>query len=250
MAFCTGCGSQLAEGMRFCQKCGRPIPAEASIASEIPVAPETPSTFATPAATEASSAYTPPAAPAPQLVTPPPPTYAPAPAPPPVAGPRYAGFWLRVVANLIDSAIMGIPLAFIFGICFFAFGGLALLSSLQPDPNFNPNNPDPAAVFARLAPLFGVYAVVILAAIILGWLYYAGMESSTRQATLGKSVLSLRVTDSKGSRLTFGHASGRYFAKIITSMVPLGVGWMLAGFTAKKQALHDMIAGTLVYRND
>jgi uncharacterized RDD family membrane protein YckC len=164
-----------------------------------------------------------------------------------VAGPRYAGFWLRFVASLIDSAILGIPFTVIFAICFFAFGGVAMLKGLQPGPD---GNPDPAAVFARLAPLFGIYAVFILVSMILGWLYHAGMESSSRQATLGKSVLSLRVTNAKGSRITFARASGRYFAKIITGLVPLGVGWMLAGFTAKKQALHDMIADTLVYRND
>jgi uncharacterized RDD family membrane protein YckC len=75
------------------------------------------------------------------------------------------------------------------------------------------------------------------------------MESSARQATLGKMALSLRVTDTNGARLTFGHATGRHFAKIVTGFIPLGIGWMMAGFTAKKQALHDMIAGTLVYRN-
>jgi uncharacterized RDD family membrane protein YckC len=228
MAFCTACGSQLNEGMRFCQQCGRPVSSEQSAAPPMPPTPEAPPAYAAPAA------YTPP------------PTYAATPVPPVIPAPRYAGFWLRFVANLIDGLIIGIPATVIFGICFMASGGLALLSGLKASPD---QNVDPATVIARLAPLFAMYAIFFLVSMILGWLYFAGMESSARQATLGKSAISLRVTDAKGSRMTFGHASGRYFAKIITNLVPLGVGWMLAGFTARKQALHDLIAGTLVYRD-
>ena len=80
----------------------------------------------------------------------------------------------------------------------------------------------------------------------LGWLYFAGMESSERQATFGKSVVSLRVTDLEGRRLSFKHATGRFFAKIVSGLIPLAIGYIMAGFTEKKQALHDMIAGTLV----
>jgi len=85
--------------------------------------------------------------------------------------------------------------------------------------------------------------------VIVQWLYFAGMESSTRQATFGKAAMSLRVTDGNGQPLTFGHATGRFFAKIVSGMIPLAIGYIMAGFTAKKQALHDMIASTLVLRN-
>jgi len=81
------------------------------------------------------------------------------------------------------------------------------------------------------------------------WLYFAGMESSARQATFGKAVMSLRVTDLKGQPLTFGHATGRFFAKIVSGLIPFAIGYIMAGFTEKKQAVHDMIAGTLVLRN-
>jgi uncharacterized RDD family membrane protein YckC len=74
------------------------------------------------------------------------------------------------------------------------------------------------------------------------------MESSAREATFGKAAMSLRVTGLTGQHLTFGHATGRYFAKIISGLIPLGIGYFMAGFTEKKQALHDMIAGTLVLR--
>jgi len=62
--------------------------------------------------------------------------------------------------------------------------------------------------------------------------------------------LSLRVTDLNGAPVTFGRASGRYFAKIITGLIPFGIGYMLAGLTERRQALHDMIAGCLVLRDN
>jgi uncharacterized RDD family membrane protein YckC len=74
------------------------------------------------------------------------------------------------------------------------------------------------------------------------------MESSSHQGTLGKMALGLIVTDLEGRRINFARASGRYFAKIITGLIPLGIGYMMAGFTEKKQALHDMIASCLVLR--
>jgi uncharacterized RDD family membrane protein YckC len=82
----------------------------------------------------------------------------------------------------------------------------------------------------------------------LGWLYFAGMESSARQATIGKSAMSLRVTNYEGQRISFGHATGRFFAKIVSGLIPFAIGYIMAAFTEKKQALHDLIAGTLVLR--
>jgi uncharacterized RDD family membrane protein YckC len=82
-----------------------------------------------------------------------------------------------------------------------------------------------------------------------GWLYHAMMESSDWQATLGKKALNLRVTDITGARVTFNRASGRHFGKIITGLIPFGVGFMLAGLTERKQALHDMLASCLVLRD-
>ena len=89
---------------------------------------------------------------------------------------------------------------------------------------------------------------VSLAASVLAWLYNAAMESSKHQGTLGKMALGLIVTDLQGRPISFAHASGRYFAKIITGLIPFGIGYAMAGFTEKKQALHDMIASCLVLR--
>ncbi len=73
------------------------------------------------------------------------------------------------------------------------------------------------------------------------------MESSPNQATLGKMALSLKVTDMNGERVTFGRATGRHFGKYVSAIILL-IGFMMAGWTAKKQALHDMMAGTLVVK--
>jgi uncharacterized RDD family membrane protein YckC len=167
-------------------------------------------------------------------------TLPPIPASAPVPAPlRYAGFWLRVVAALIDGVILAIPffLVVIRPISRFRrFGFLARRDALGP--------PDPAIMVPVILGI--VFATTFF--MIVKWLYFAGMESSARQATFGKAAMSLRVTDLQGRRLSFGHASGRFFATIITEFIPFGIGFIMAGFTEKKQALHDMIAGTLVLR--
>jgi len=91
---------------------------------------------------------------------------------------------------------------------------------------------------------------VLFLSIVASWIYSAYLESSPNQGTLGKMALGLIVTDLQGRRISFGHATGRFFAKIITGLIPLGIGYMMAGFTEKKQALHDMIAATLVLRKN
>jgi uncharacterized RDD family membrane protein YckC len=165
-----------------------------------------------------------------------PPTTASAPGSAPL---RYAGFWLRFVAHLIDGIVLGIPFFLIVMVPIFLFGGLHLLArrgTVGP--------PDPVFVAALILRFFFMIALFVVAQ----WLYFAGMESSAREATFGKAAMSLRVTGLTGQHLTFGHATGRFFAKIISGLIPLGIGFIMAGFTEKKQALHDMIAGTLVLR--
>jgi uncharacterized RDD family membrane protein YckC len=130
---------------------------------------------------------------------------------------KYAGFWLRLVAYLIDVIVVYIGTQIIVSV---------LLLGMAADK---------ATVVSSLV---GIVAT---------WLYFALMESSVPQATLGKMCLSLKTTDVHGERLTFARATGRYFAKYLSSLT-LGVGYIMAGFTQKKQALHDIIAGTLVVR--
>ena len=78
-------------------------------------------------------------------------------------------------------------------------------------------------------------------------LYFPVMESSGRQATFGKQICGLAVTDTHGRRISFGRAVGRYLAKILSALL-LCIGFLMVAFTHRKRGLHDVIAGTLVVR--
>jgi uncharacterized RDD family membrane protein YckC len=153
----------------------------------------------------------------------------------------YAGFWLRFVAYLIDKLILGIATLALFIPMFLMFGGLAALESVSRS-NFERFGPGQAAGFLTLILSF------VFAAVIAHWLYFAYLESGEKQGTWGKQLMSVYVTDLSGNRIRFAQASGRFFARIITGLIPLGIGYIMAGFTERKQALHDMIAGCLVLR--
>ena len=139
--------------------------------------------------------------------------------------PSYAGFWMRFLAYLVDSLLMSavfFPLGIGVGLAIAASGG---------DGN------SPLLPLARLS----INGVSIAA----GWLYYALLESSSWQGTVGKKLLGVRVTDLNGNRISFGRATGRYFAKILSGMICF-IGFFMVAFTERKQGLHDMLAGTLV----
>lgn len=82
----------------------------------------------------------------------------------------------------------------------------------------------------------------------LWWLYGALCESSEWQATPGKKALGLKVTDESGQRIDFTRATLRFFCQILSGLL-MGIGYLMAAFTARKQALHDMLARTLVVRD-
>jgi len=124
---------------------------------------------------------------------------------------------------------------------FFLMGGVAMLGSL---PRHGAERLEPAQFAAFMSLIFALIGV----ALIVGWLYYAYLESGETQATWGKRMLGLYVTDLSGNRITFGRASGRFFAKIISRLIPFWIGYIMAGFTERRQALHDMIASCLVLR--
>ena len=138
----------------------------------------------------------------------------------------HAGFWRRVAAYFIDGFIVGIA-AWIIGIVLIL--GMAASGGI-------------AAVFA--ATLLN-YVVMIA----IYWLYFALQESSAAQATLGKRAFGLKVTDERAHRISFARATGRFFGKFVSSFI-LGIGYLLAGFTERKQALHDMMASTFVVFRD
>jgi uncharacterized RDD family membrane protein YckC len=153
----------------------------------------------------------------------------------------YAGFWLRFVAAAIDGLLFIFVMVVIGAI---VVGFIGIGPYRDEFEEMARNQPNPA--FPVVVVLTAV--TLMLSGIVINWLYHAGMESAECQATLGKMALALVVTDTDGQRISFARASGRYFAKIITGAVPLWIGWIMAGFTEKKQALHDMIASCLVLR--
>jgi uncharacterized RDD family membrane protein YckC len=153
----------------------------------------------------------------------------------PAYGNRYGGFWLRVLAYILDSVVMQIvmmPVVFLF------LGGMFLgpMRELQE----HPGAPPPPAFFAGILLVAGISFALHL-------VYEAWLTSSSWQATIGKKVVQLKVTDLQGNRLTFPHAAGRFLAKIVSGII-LGIGYLMVGFTERKQGLHDMIAGTLVQK--
>jgi len=125
------------------------------------------------------------------------------------AAPRaYGGFWIRVGASLIDTVILFVP----------------------------------AIILQRVVGADAGFITWVL-----DWVYYAFMESSGSQATIGKMVCGLKVADTSGNRISFARATGRYFAKIL-SAIPFLLGFAMVGWTRQKRGLHDFIAGTVVLR--
>lgn len=158
--------------------------------------------------------------------------------PVPQTTPEYAGFWLRVVAYLIDGLILSAAQGILFIPVYFAIG-LSTFIAVEGGCN----EPDPA-ILLGLIPMILIISLISMA---LNWLYFALMESSKYRATLGKLALGLAVTTMEGEKISFGQATGRYFGKILSGLI-LYIGFFMAGFTDKKQALHDMLANTLVIR--
>lgn len=152
---------------------------------------------------------------------------------------HYAGFWLRFVALIIDGFILAIPI--LIAMMMLALGvGLSMPFRRFPHEDF------PDAFRAGAGIEFIILIVVV--AFVLNWFYYALCESSTWQATPGKMLLGLYVTDLAGKRISFGQASGRFFGKLVSKYLTVYIGFIMAGFTEKKQALHDILAGCLVLR--
>lgn len=144
--------------------------------------------------------------------------------------PTYAGFWYRALAAIIDTVlcqlvaiIIVLPLAFALG-----------------------------ASMADSASMYEIEvageALGYILGLVIQWLWFTISESSRWQASLGKKLLGLKVTDVTGKRIGFGKANARYWSKIISLLI-LFIGYLMVAFTEKKQGLHDKIAGTLVIKS-
>ena len=125
----------------------------------------------------------------------------------------YSGFWLRVAALFIDMLIL-LPFSLVF--------------------RYIENQPQ-------------LVWVGFLGSMAMVWFYFAFFESGNWQATPGKRLMSIKVTNLSGEKIQFWRASARYFAKFLSSLI-FCIGYLMAAFTQRKQALHDMICETLVIR--
>jgi uncharacterized RDD family membrane protein YckC len=133
--------------------------------------------------------------------------------------PEYAGFWRRMLALFIDEVVIYLPTLYIS-----YFAGYVLRGHL------------------------GYYKIVLVGIVIsllIAWLYWTVLESSPWQASVGKRMMGICVTDIDGGRLTFTQSGKRTLCKVL-SLLPFGLGFIAAAFTAKKQTLHDLITDSVV----
>lgn len=147
----------------------------------------------------------------------------------------YAGFWRRVAAYQLDSFILGIasyiviiPFAMIIGI------GGQYASTLQQD--------DPSAFFMSIVPMMILMYLLIFA---IQAVYFAWMHSRPAQATLGKMAVGIKATNADGTRISFGKGILRWLSMFVSALL-LGFGFLMAGFTDRKRALHDIMCDTVV----
>lgn len=143
--------------------------------------------------------------------------------------PRYAGFWYRTLALIIDTVITMVAAVILVLPLAFALGAAMAGTSSETEMS---------SAGGVLGNLLGT---------LITWLYFTISESSPWQATIGKKLLGIRVTDEAGNRIGFGRANGRYWSKIVSTLI-LCIGYIMVAFTEKKQGLHDKIAGTLVLK--
>jgi uncharacterized RDD family membrane protein YckC len=144
---------------------------------------------------------------------------------------QHGGFWRRVLAYIIDTIILSIVGGMISGSLLGSAAGLGAITG----------GVDETTMFT--GAMLGVQGI----SFVINWLYFALLESSSMQGTLGKKALGMIVTDLDGNRIGFGRATGRYFAKFLSAIILL-IGFVMVAFTQRKQGLHDIIASTLVYK--
>jgi uncharacterized RDD family membrane protein YckC len=165
--------------------------------------------------------------------------------------PVYAGFGQRFVAALIDGLALG-------AVQNFVIQPLLVAAHLIPDINAwsrevqsraGTMGSDEATELMgdTMGMMMKVFTVLLPISLLINAAYYGLMESSEKQATLGKMAMGLKVTDMEGNRITLVKALIRYFGKMLSGII-LFIGYLMAAFTEKKQALHDIIAGTLVLK--
>jgi uncharacterized RDD family membrane protein YckC len=145
--------------------------------------------------------------------------------------PEYAGFWLRVWAGIIDICIEGTGALVLSAVVYYSMRWFI-------DPSYG-------LTAATASYVSGIAAIAFLS--VGAWLYCAFAESSERRATIGKRIVGLQVVTASGDKLSFGQATVRHFMKFL-SLFTACVGFMMAGWTRRRQALHDMPSDCIVIR--
>ncbi len=157
---------------------------------------------------------------------------------------NYAGFGQRLVALIIDGIIVGIAQSFVIAPILISVG-LGAASEIDSD-SFDSMDSGQAMGFA--SAMMGAGLMIQLVSWAISGVYFVLMESSAKQATIGKMAMKLKVTDMNGNRITPTMAIIRFVGRIVSGMILL-IGYIMAAFTEKKQALHDIIASTLVLKS-
>ena len=152
---------------------------------------------------------------------------------------HYASIGRRFLAALIDGIILGIPIGIISSVLS-AMMAVRVIHRSSRDTSFNPG-----LAADTIGTFFAGFGMIMIISFLLTWAYFALMESSGWQGTVGKKVMGIQVTDLNGGRISVGRATARLAVKAFLSGWFL-IGYIMAFFTRRKQALHDLIAGTLV----
>ena len=146
----------------------------------------------------------------------------------------YAGFWKRVAAYLIDAFVVGVAAQIVQMLLMAVFFGLNMGSfASSPETMFSS-----ASGIAFLVSVY-LFPLAIQAA------YYAAFHASSKQATLGKMAVGIKVVRGDGRRITLARGIGRFFGFLLSGLI-LAIGYLMAAFTERKQGLHDMLCDTLV----
>jgi uncharacterized RDD family membrane protein YckC len=131
---------------------------------------------------------------------------------------KFAGFWIRVWAYILDYLVILFLLVLIGLIVHLIFPGT-----------------DPESVEV-------LEAILVLSVM---WIYFTGLPASSWQATVGKKVAGIKIVDKNGNRISFARATGRFLATFLSVLI-FSIGYLMVGLTRRKQGLHDMLAGTYV----
>ena len=148
----------------------------------------------------------------------------------------YSGFFRRAIAFILDMLIVSIPTTLV-------FGPMVALETISLGGS--PENISTAQAGLLGATVFSWQLVALL----LTWLYFAILESGAKQSTWGKRLLGIKVVGADGKRIGFGRATARFFCKTLSYLI-FYIGFIMAAFTNRKRALHDMIVETYVVKKN